>query len=243
MPRRTPSSTNARPNDGESPLTSNDTVYQRVRREIATGALPPGTQLVHRKLAQRMGTSTIPVVDALRRLEGAGLLESTPGQGTRVRRWEPHEIHEAYLIRAAHDGVACRLFAQRATADEIAAVEALSREFDAAAQAGQAEECGVIDERLHLLIAQGARSRELLRLVENSGLVLLTIGNTMLPPEVIRAVGIGPFGIHTALMAALKSGDPELAEREGREHVLEAWRNRIGPQLAEYHKHLRIVPD
>lgn len=243
MPRRVPSSSNARSDDGASPLTSNDAVYLRVRREIATGALPPGTQLVHRKLAQRMGTSTIPVVDALRRLEGAGLLESIPGQGTRVRRWEPHEVHEAYLIRAAHDGVACRLFSQRATPEEFAAVEALTVEFDAAAEAGEAEECGNVDERLHLLIAQGARSRELLRLVENSGLVLLTISNTMLPSEVIQRVGIGPFGIHTPLLAALKSGDPEMAEREGREHVLEAWRNRIGPQLSEFYKHLRIVPD
>lgn len=227
--------------EGEEARTTNDAVYYRMRKEIATGVLAPGTQLVHRKLAQRMGTSTIPVVDALRRLEGAGLLETTPGQGTRVRKWEPHEVQEAYLIRAAHEGVACRLFVQRATEEELAAVEALADEFDAAARTGLAEVCNVTDERIHFLIAQGARSRELLRLVENSGLVLLTIGRTMLPPEMASDRGVGPVGIHNPLIAALKSGVPERAEHEGREHVLEAW-SRLAPRLAKHFRHLNILP-
>ncbi len=227
--------------EGEEARTTTDAVYYRMRREIATGVLAPGTQLVHRKLAQRMGTSTIPVVDALRRLEGAGLLETTPGQGTRVRKWEPHEVQEAYLIRAAHEGVACRLFVQRGTEEELTAVEALAAEFDAAARAGQAEVCNVTDERIHLLIAQGARSRELLRLVENSGLVLLTIGRTMLPLELANEREVGPLGIHDSLIAALKSGESGRAEHEGREHVLEAW-GRIAPRLAKHYRHLNILP-
>jgi DNA-binding GntR family transcriptional regulator len=201
-------------------LTADERVYQELRTEIISGRLSPGTRLVHRKLAQRMGTSPVPIVNALRRLEGEGLLVSTPGLGTQVRTWPPDEIEEIYLLRGAHEGVACRLFTQRATRGDFALLERYHQEFDTAAEAGLVSECEDADERLHLHIARAARSAELRRLVEGSGYLFLTIRNLMLPSDLRAMLPAGPVGVHEPLVRALKSRSPLRAERAGREHVV-----------------------
>ena len=58
-----------------------DQAYEAIRGEILRGQLRPGTPLSRRRLALEMGMSVIPVTDALRRLEGDGLVESRNGDG------------------------------------------------------------------------------------------------------------------------------------------------------------------
>lgn len=206
-------------------LTAHETVYRRLRGDIATGQLGPGTRLVQRKLATRMGTSTIPIIDALRRLEGEGLLVTTPGVGTHVRRWAPEEIEEVYMMRAALEGVAARFFAQRATSADLAMLDVYHDEFEAAVASGCINRCRETDERLHFHIARGSRSSELCRLIDNSACILLTIDSTMFPPDLRTPIELGPPGVHDELVAALKSRDPERAEEAGREHVRGGYRH------------------
>lgn len=215
----------------EGVLTAHETVYRRLRGDIAAGQIAPGTRLVQRKLATRMGTSTIPIIDALRRLEGEGLLITTPGVGTHVRRWQPEEIEEVYMMRSALEGVACRFFAQRATLTDLAMLEAYNEEFEEAVRSGSLERCRATDERLHFHIARASRSSELFRLIENSACVLLTIDNTMFPPELSTPMELGPSGVHAGLVQALKSRDPEKAEEAGRRHVRGGY-EQIEPYIA-----------
>jgi DNA-binding GntR family transcriptional regulator len=207
-------------------LTANEKVYRALRRDIARGKLPPGMRLVHRQIAREMGTSTIPVIDALRRLEGEGLLVTKPGVGTQVRQWQPHELEEIYLLRAANEGIACRLFAQRATLADLALLEAYCNEYDRAAGEGEADACREIDGRLHTHIARAARSAELLRLFENFGLICRTLDATLLPQPLV-AQWVPTPGVHTPLLRALQARDAELAEQEGRAHVLRSGRQAL----------------
>jgi DNA-binding GntR family transcriptional regulator len=165
-----------------------------------------------------MGTSNIPVIDALRRLEGEGLLVNSPGIGTQVRRWEPQEVEELFLVRAMLEGAACRLFTVRATGADVALLEAYDQEYDAVARTGSSEEWFAADTRLHLQIVRAARSRELIRLVENSGIILLTIRHTMLPPAV-AASWAAEEGLHAPVVRALKARNADEAEREIRAHI------------------------
>src|SRR5438046_2145375 len=94
--------------------TSGDRVYQAIRGLILSGELAPGDRLVQRQLARRFGTSNIPVVEALRRLEYDGLVEGCANWSSTVRRWTFADIEALYLAREALEGVTCRLFAERA---------------------------------------------------------------------------------------------------------------------------------
>lgn len=205
--------------EGESGANLTDTVYRALLDGISSGRIPPGTRLVHRKLAKQMGTSNNPVVAALRQLEGVGLLVNRPGEGSEVRRWDVHQYEESVRIRAALEGVAYRYFATRATEDDFKIVESYSQAYDAGCDAGDWEACVQADRNLHIQIVKGSRSDELIRMVENASLILLTARWGVLPAELKQ---VGFRGDHDALIAALKSGDPDIAEAEGRKHLLQS---------------------
>lgn len=89
-------------------------VYARIRDEIVSGVLAPGTPLVELTMAQRYGTSRTPVREALRRLEQDGLVE--PGvRGMRVRARSPEEILEIYDVRITLEVTAAKWAADRRT--------------------------------------------------------------------------------------------------------------------------------
>ena len=79
-------------------MTDAKSVYQKLRDEIAAGALPPGSPLREIPLAERFGVSRTPVREALRRLEQDRLL--VPGdRGMVVRAIDPHEVVQVYDMR------------------------------------------------------------------------------------------------------------------------------------------------
>ena len=86
-----------------------------MRDEILRGQLRPGTPLSRRRLARQLGMSVLPVTDALRRLEGDGLVESRARAGTRVRVPSEKDVRELYELREALETQSARLFAERAT--------------------------------------------------------------------------------------------------------------------------------
>jgi DNA-binding GntR family transcriptional regulator len=91
-----------------------DQVTSEVRRSILAGVLRPGQELSLRELAARLGVSTIPVREALRRLEGQGLLVAGNGRGSaRVAPLDADDLHGIYRLRLVLEpeiaGRACRL--------------------------------------------------------------------------------------------------------------------------------------
>src|SRR4051812_17561782 len=56
----------------------------RLRHEILSGALPPGSRLVEEQVRIRLGISRAPLREALRHLDEQGLVEHLPRRGVRV---------------------------------------------------------------------------------------------------------------------------------------------------------------
>jgi len=76
-----------------------DQVTNEVRRSILSGALAPGESLSLRKLAEVLNVSIIPVRDALRVLEGEGLVVNPPGRSATVAPLDLDELHAIYRVR------------------------------------------------------------------------------------------------------------------------------------------------
>jgi DNA-binding GntR family transcriptional regulator len=105
-----------------------DQVTHEVRRSILAGVLRPGQELSLRELAGRLGVSTIPVREALRRLEGQGLLVAGNGRGSaRVAALDAEDLHGIYRLRLVLEPeIASRscLLLSDAELDQLAAVAA-----------------------------------------------------------------------------------------------------------------------
>ncbi|WP_213411458.1 GntR family transcriptional regulator [Xylanibacillus composti] len=86
-------------------------VYNEVKELIINGELKPGDLIIQDQIARRIGVSRTPLRRALAQLERDYLLESTP-QGLVVRRISSGLLISVWEVRAALEGLACRLSAQ-----------------------------------------------------------------------------------------------------------------------------------
>jgi len=204
-----------------SPVSLSDRAYGAIREEILRGQLRPGTPLSRRRLAQELGMSVLPVTDALRRLEVDGLVESRARAGTRVRVPSDADIHALYELREALETQSARLFARKATPAERLELKVLAGQVDTLfnrlpTSDGPDFRFKVHNQhvRLHMFIAQHARSRLLGEMIERNHVLILNwlfdVGARRTPL---------PRDFHTRLVDAIVSGDPDLADAAMRAHV------------------------
>jgi DNA-binding GntR family transcriptional regulator len=111
-----------------APLTKADMAYRQVREEIVEGALAPGTPIDQEALAARLGLSTTPVREALRRLESEGLVVSRPHRDTIVAPLTLQQLEDTYSVRLALDPLAIANATKRASDDELQAIAELCRQ-------------------------------------------------------------------------------------------------------------------
>jgi DNA-binding GntR family transcriptional regulator len=101
-------------------FTKAEAAYVRLRAEVTGGMLSPGSALDQEGVAKRLGVSTTPLREAIRRLEGEGLLRVTAHKEVIVAPTSMSELRELYETRLALDPLAVKLAAERATDDERA---------------------------------------------------------------------------------------------------------------------------
>ncbi|MGH3459424.1 GntR family transcriptional regulator [Aeromicrobium sp.] len=110
-------------------------IYLALRERILSNDIEPGTRLVLRDVGNHYQASDIPVREALRMLERDGLVDTAPYVGARVTTLTAKEVEETYFIRSHLESVATGLAADRITEDELAELDVLMANMDAAVEA------------------------------------------------------------------------------------------------------------
>lgn len=108
-----------------------DSAYEQIRRAILQGELEDGAVLKQVELARELEVSTVPVREALRRLQAEQLLVASPYQRYVVRALSPSQVEEYLAIRSSLEELSLlRLWQQpddvveaRATAASVVAAQ------------------------------------------------------------------------------------------------------------------------
>ncbi|MFI0366630.1 GntR family transcriptional regulator [Actinomadura sp. 1N219] len=202
--------------------TLGEEVARRLRYMVITGKLAPGTHLVEDKLARDFDISRGPIRDALRRLEGEGLLESRR-RGLFVVGLDESDVEELYTLRESLESLALRHSMQRATPQDW---ESLLRPLEAmrdAADRGAAEDFAAADLEFHSRFYELSGHRRLVSVWEHyrpTFSVLLSVTNH-------QDSDLHPSAeAHLALLDAVRSGDVEVSLQELSQHLLGA-KNRM----------------
>ena len=155
-------------------------VSRELGRRIVAGTLEPDSMLDHENsLAERFKVSRVVIRDAVKILVGKGLLEVRRGFGTRVKprsewvlldddvlAWHLSAPPDAGFLaqlmefRLAFEPRAARWAAERATAENLAEIEAAVRRMEE--EKGSVENFIVADARFHRAVLHAAHN-ELLR--------------------------------------------------------------------------------
>lgn len=100
------------------PTLLTDQVYAMIHAAILSGELPAGSRLKVRDLAEQVGTSVMPVREAIRRLEETGLAEREPHKGAVVKSLSLEELIHVYDVRRLLETEAARLGSERITPED-----------------------------------------------------------------------------------------------------------------------------
>lgn len=106
------------PPEKSSPRTGPTDAYAMILDAIDLGTYRPGDRLVESELADRFGVSRTPIREALQRLETQSLL-ARDGRSLIVASLDHNQMAELYVVRGALEGLAARLAARHATAEEV----------------------------------------------------------------------------------------------------------------------------
>jgi len=79
---------------------------ERLRADINEGNWPPGAALRQEELAERYGTSRIPVREALNVLGADGLVTIEPNRGAYIARLTPTDVDEIFDLRVMLESAA-----------------------------------------------------------------------------------------------------------------------------------------
>lgn len=132
--------------------------YQEVRRAIINLSFQPGHQLKETVLAQWLGTSRTPVREALKRLQGEGLIRGLSSGGAVVSEVSVEDVENAYLMIEIVEGLASRLAAARYTDDEGPGLRQSIDELEQAATAADLDRWTAVDAAFHDQIRVLARN-------------------------------------------------------------------------------------
>ncbi len=89
-----------------------DATYRVLVDAITDGSLAPGERITQEEIAEQLGVSRSPVLQALRLLKKDGFIEDAPGRGVQVAQLDAAWVANLYQVRGALDALAARLAAE-----------------------------------------------------------------------------------------------------------------------------------
>ena len=104
-----------------------DRAYQHVRRKLADGTLRPTMKVSLAAIAKEIGTSHIPVREAISQLRSEGYLDHTPSVGFFVRSIGRKEMADLFKVREALEVMAAAEAVERMTEETLVRLEAIFR--------------------------------------------------------------------------------------------------------------------
>jgi DNA-binding GntR family transcriptional regulator len=192
-------------------------VYTALRVPIVDGEIPPGTRINIDAVARKLGVSQTPVREALQRLEGDDLLTYTPGRGYRTTPMlEPSGLRSLFEFRLLVEPWAVRT----ATADRLANPAAALE-----------EELQTLERIIHStndvrqdMLAHDTRFHDLILAAAGNEVVRHAFAQTHCHLHVFRLYPVDADGQltleeHGRVVAAVRSGDAEDAERTMTDHI------------------------
>ncbi|WP_417270726.1 MULTISPECIES: GntR family transcriptional regulator [Alphaproteobacteria] len=190
--------------------------YQKIRNDIISMALPPGTPISETELAAQSGVSRTPIREAILRLARENLVEVVPKSGTFVARIPVSALPEALIARCALECATARAAAQVASRSQILELHALlERQRELAAQ-GDMPNFHLADEDFHEHVAVIGGLPGLWTMIQNIKLQVDRFRRLTLP-EVGRMTMV--IEEHAAVVAAIEARDTASASAAMEHHL------------------------
>lgn len=147
--------------------TKTEIVHAKLHQNIVAGKLRPGQRIIISELAKEFGFSEIPIREAIRSLETAGLVRFTPHVGAVVSEFNDREFLEIYIIRIELEVLATRLAVPHVTGADLDFLDKNVEKTEKAIKQNKLDKIGPLNKDFHLRIYQAAPYPYLLNLIKS----------------------------------------------------------------------------
>lgn len=195
--------------------------YSLILEAIDVGVYKPGDRLVESDLAERFGVSRTPIREALQRLETQSLL-ARDGRSLIVSSLDHNQMAELYVVRTELEGLAARLAARHATAEEVRVLEDMVTEDHDLINDPSA--LSRANRRFHKQIHLASHNRYL---VQQLDLVHRSMALMATTSIAVEGRGKDTLIEHAAIVAAIRARDEDGAYDALRAHISKAFVTRL----------------
>ena len=183
-------------------------VYDRIREAFASGQMVPGQRIVIRDLARALGTSMMPVRDALRRLEAENAVVLTNGRTLAVPSLRAKDYEELCMVRVVLESLAAQEAAKNITTAELDEVARFADLVEEASDAKNSTAAAMYNRHFHWAVNAGSHRPLLIRIIESLWLrvgpqISYSVHHDVRGGDIVHSA----FHPHRQVIAALRAGD------------------------------------
>lgn len=198
-------------------------VIAYIKDQILTGELNPGDRIVETRLAKDLGISQTPVREALRELQGEGIIHIVPNKGPMVCTMNMKDVFEIYSLRSVIEGLAIRLATQWATDEEVAELETIYNEMKEKLYDESVIYLMDDSHRIHDQIMKMSNHAQLYSIFQSLSFKISLL-NRLLGTKKTKQYEVDQ---HQELIDAVKSRDMNHAEQVMRRHIYRSYMDYI----------------
>lgn len=207
--------------DRKTTSVSQKDAYTLILEAIDGGLYRPGDRLVESELADRFGVSRTPIREALQRLETQSML-ARDGRSLIVASLDHNQLAELYVVRAELEGLAAKLAAQHASAEEVRVLrDMVARDRKLL---GDPSALSRANRRFHKQIHLASHNRYLVQQLDLVHRSMALLASTSLAAEGRDSAALDE---HAAIIEAIGSRDGDAACAALRTHISRAFETRL----------------
>ena len=191
-------------------------VFDYLRDQIISLALPPGTVLNRTELQERFRLSSTPIRDALLRLRDEGFVDIFPQSATKVSAIDLTAARQAQFLRRSVELEVIRTLSEAPDQEFIRRLRTLIARQKALAELGELDVFNTLDQSFHQTMYEAAGVPDLWTIVRRNSGQIDRLRRLHLP-EPGKAQQI--VADHTAIVDAIAACDLLRAEQAVRGHL------------------------
>ena len=192
---------------------------RQLREMMHSGELRPGMRLNQAELAGKLGISRTPVRDALIELENEGFVAPSGRRGLVVAEISIDDLIEIYEIREALDGMSARLAAQRASEEQLDALEETHVAMHERLEEFDAYGWTRLNIEFHTQLFDASGNR---RMAAYRPIIYLSLQRLYTAVTWQRQSPLASWAEHRELLDALHEHDSDRSEQIARAHIADA---------------------
>jgi DNA-binding GntR family transcriptional regulator len=212
-------------------LTQKENAYRHIRSKLTSGLFAAGERLYPAALAKEIGTSLIPVREAIGQLQSEGLIVQKPHRGIFVREMKRGDLVDLIEFRVTLECAAAAAAARRITPAQLQELDDrwhdlcraserfdIPRDIEVNGQGALLQEWQLADLAFHLLLFCIAGNRRAVRAIEDTHTMIRMFGAS-------TTLTIRNLRLHKDIYEAVRRQDAKAARRAMSIHIRRAGRD------------------